>query len=535
VFHPVARQLPLSHEATALVVSTDGKRLVASSLETKRTVVYDLRTGRALLKLGVGATALAVSPDGQRLVTAWSETRSPARRKAVAQGIAADPTEAREAGQSVRVWDLVTGRCLTPAPWEGEAPIALSPDGRLLAVATHPESAGVLVMRLQDGARVAELPLPERRAAKSVTFCPDGRFLVAATGAGPATFWSVDGFGRESPQSVLPEDVAVAFSPDGQLVAAATPACTVRVASAHDPSDVRCVLSVRHGHRLLRGIEALSFSPDGELIIARGRTGATQLWSLVRERPLWTASPGPLAFLPDGKTLAAWWCGAVWLRDAETGDIIATSDAEPAADSAPDTARGPSSRTVTLRSRDLDPRRPLPPVAAVPVIERVARAPVGALQEAAAELLGRLSTVWAERGYRKPGAVAARDADGLGIRLPLRSGFAYVQMRMREAQLSISVTATADESDPELPPSSSLVRLSRWIRDRISAEARRQAAADREWAAEIAPEGSAGEPRVERGPGSLTIHLERTSLPTLDDLEAIVRAAERQLERDRAS
>jgi hypothetical protein len=293
------------------------------------------------------------------------------------------------------------------------------------------------------------------------------------------------------------------------------------------------MLSVRHGRRLLRGVDSLSFSPDDALIVARGRTGATQIFSRVLGRPLWTASPGPLAFLPDGKTIAAWWCGAIWLRDAETGDLVVPTGDEPAStDAGSDgpSSNSPKSRTVTLRSGEPDAPGAVGAVrVATPIAPVISEDTDVATLEAATSLISCLSSSWAESTYRQPATLTARDPDGLGVRLPLRGGFAYVQIRPRKESSRILVQVMADEPDVDPPPSSSLVRLSRWIRDRLSADARRQAAADREWAAELAPDAADGDVRIERGPGSLTIVLERPLLPSIDDIEALVHKAEQKL------
>ncbi|MRG90425.1 WD40 repeat domain-containing protein [Polyangium spumosum] len=519
-----ASQLPLSHEATALAVSADGKRLAASAIGNGRTVVYDLRVGRALFRFGVGATGLALSPDGARLVTAWSDdTRAPpsAARFAVDARVEAD-----EAAYTVRVFELVSGKCLTPEPWRGEAPIALSPDGKLLAVTADRLTSAVLVYDLAGEALVHVLVYPHRRRLRSLAWSPDGRLLTAATGATPVVHWSTDDFQEVRPKGVREHDAAVAFSPDGELVAAAGPDSRIRLFERDREGEPRAVLSVMNGQKLLRGVAALDFSPDGELVVALGRTRATQLFSVSLARPLWTASPGPMAFLPDGKTLAAWWCGAVWLRDAESGDLR-VSTADDTSDEGP--VGGPVSRTVTLRSRELEGPIPPPPqtIRVVGASHAVAEAEA---QAASAALLARLSTGWAESSYRTAAHLLARDADGLGVRLPLLGGYTYVQIRPRGERFRILVTVTADEPDHDPPPSSSLVRLSRWIRDRLSAEARRVAAADREWAAEIAPGAGEGDVHVERGQGSLTITLDLASLLSLDDLEALIHAVKHKLE-----
>ena len=580
----VPRQFVLSHEATAIVVAADGTRMAAAAAGLGRVVVYDVRVGRVLFRFGVTATALGFHPDGVRLVSAWSEQRrtaasrpgtevpssaptsSPASdipstdsnrdptrdssrdgvRESSRDGVresSRDPSRdssrdsARisedEARRSVRVWDTTTGRCLSPEPWFGEAPIAVSPDGRWIAAAADRVTTAVLLMRFSDGGleRLLELPGPPNAIPlRSLSFSSDGKWLVAATGASPVVSWSTEDFSLRKSQGVRDDDTALAYARQSPLVAAADSECRVRLFAPGCAEENVVMLSVRHGRRLLRGIDALSFSPDDALVVARGRTGATQIFSRTLGRPLWTASPGPMAFMPDGKTIAAWWCGAIWLRGAESGDMVVDGDDLPAADSTQDAPSSkPKSRTVTLRSGEPDAPGMATVRIAAPIAPVISDDTDSIAAEAAAALIARLSTGWAESTYRQPAALTARDPDGLGVRLPLRAGFAYVQIRPRRNASRILVQVYADEPDIEPPPSSSLVRLSRWIRDRLGAEARRQAAADREWVAELAPNAAEGDVRIERAPGSLTIVLERPLLPSVDDIEALVHKAEQKL------
>jgi hypothetical protein len=420
---------------------------------------------------------------------------------------------------------LGDGTGLTPEPWFGEAPIAVSPDGLWIAAAADRVTTAVLILRASNGHIERLLELPNGHSLRSLSFSPDGKWLVASTGLSPVVAWSTNDFTVGRPAGVHEGDVAVAYSPGG-LVAAADKACNVRV-FAPDSSDDFVHLSMRYGPRLLRGIEALFFSPDEALVVARGRNGTTQIFSRVLGRPLWTASPGPMAFLPDGKWIAAWWCGAIWMRDAETGDMVVPSPDEPQPTDG--TQDVPKSRRITLRSGEPD----VPGLAVVristPIAPVITDEPEAAEFEAATALIARLSSGWSGTTYRHPPTLAARDPDGLGVRLPLRGGFAYVQIRPHKNASRILVQVHADEPDVEPPPSSSLVRLSRWIRERLGADARRQAVADREWVAAIAPNAADGDVRIERSPGSLTIVLERSLLPSIDDIEALVHKAEQKL------
>lgn len=586
MIRPIPRQFPLSQEATAIAIAADGKRMAAAAASMGRVVVYDMRVGLVLFRFGVTATALAFLPGGVRLVTAWSEPRrappsrsgpdipssgptsspsspgsetpstDPNRDVASSRDVVSSREPMRdsardssrdssrepmrdsardssrtgedEARRSIRVWDVVTGRCLSPEPWFGEAPIAVSPDGRWIAAAADRVTTAVLLLRADDGQLERVLDLPHGRSLRSLSFSPDGKWLAASTGVTPVVIWSLETFTARHLEGVHDTDMAVAFSPNG-LVAAANENCNVRVFSP-ESGDVSIHLSVRYGRRLLRGIEALWFSPDDALVVARGRNGTTQIFSRDLGRPLWTASPGPLAFMPEGKWIAAWWYGAIWMREAETGDMVVPApDEPPASDHTPQDA--PKSRRITMRSGEPDVPGLNAVRVATPIAPVISDEPDPALVEAATVLILRLSTSWSGTTYRHAPMQLARDPDGLGVRLPLRGGFAYVRIRPRKdlTQLLVQINADEPEHEHDSPPSSSLARLSRWIRDRFGLEAWRQAAADREWAAELAPHAPEGDVRIERGPGTMTIIVERAVLPSIDDIEALVQKAEQKL------
>lgn len=584
MIRPVPRQFPLAHEATAIAVAADGKRMAAAAATAGQVVVYDVRVGRTLARFNVTATALAFLPDGVRLVTAWSGQRRAGASRPSATDVPASSTpissapissspvtpaapfsevpatdaireslrdssrdssrdsardswrdSAREvirgtedeARRSIRMWDVTAGSCLTPEPWFGEAPIAVSPDGRWIAAAADRVTTAVLVLRVADGQLERMLELPSARPLRSLSFSPDGKWLVATTGAAPLASWSTDTFAPRVPEGVHDRDVALAHAHNG-LIAVADELCNVRV-FAPGASELFVKLSMRDGPRLFRGIEALSFSPDDAFVVARGRNGTSQIFNRASAQPLWTASPGPMAFLPDGKTIVAWWSRAIWMREAETGDLVMPSpDEPPSSDKTQQDA--PKSRRITLRSGEPDVVGTAKVVhVATPIAPVIVDEPEPAVVDAATSLIARLSSGWSGTTYRHPPINAARDPDGLGVRLPLRGGFAYVQIRLRKDATRVLIQVNADEPDLDPPPSSSLERLSRWIRDRFGTEARRQAVADREWAAELAPDSAGADVRIERVPGSLTIVVERPVLPSVDDIEALVHKAEQKL------
>jgi eukaryotic-like serine/threonine-protein kinase len=123
---------------------------------------------------------------------------------------------------------------------------------------------------------------------------------------------------------------SLAFSPDGQLLAAAD--------SADDTTYLWDVATRRLTASLTdpagdNGVYSLAFSPDGQTLAEGDDSGATYLWDVATRRVTATlADPNPsypevesIAFSPDGKTLAEGdYGGNTYLWDVATRRITAT-------------------------------------------------------------------------------------------------------------------------------------------------------------------------------------------------------------------
>jgi WD40 repeat protein len=243
-------------------LSPDGKLLAALEGETLR--LWDLGTvpARPVYDLEQAAAnwwVVCFSPDGRFLATGRDAT--------------------------LGVWEAGTGKQVYRAkePAHHVRGLAFSPDGRVVFVGLAadldvPHPPGVRAVEVATGKEVWRVPRdqgPEGLAAS-----PDGRLLAVAERR--VALWDA-ATGRELRPLEDPGGPAwftahLVFSPDGRLVAAATPrngggdrVLVWEVASG----------SVRHeftGHQ--GGVNGLGFSPDGRVLASGAGDTTVLLWDL---------------------------------------------------------------------------------------------------------------------------------------------------------------------------------------------------------------------------------------------------------------
>lgn len=154
-----------------LALHPSGSPLLATSLDSKRLYVWDTQTGELLTTIPAASNAigLALSSDGQ--IIAYPDQRT------------------------VTVWDfddllspdgepLATLADHDAEIWE----IALSPDGRLLAVAL---SNGMVYLWDTTSAERVTAVQAGSNIIRTLSFSPDGKFLL--TGSSPDGLWIVWG------------------------------------------------------------------------------------------------------------------------------------------------------------------------------------------------------------------------------------------------------------------------------------------------------------------------------------------------------
>ncbi len=210
---------------------------------------------------------------------------SPVPEEYVAQSQEEAPVNSWENSQLLRT--LRVDRELYNSGYTTIEAVAISPDGTTLAISSHNYERST-------GEGKTHLTLWNLQTGKM------RRTLLRGTAA--------ESFGasEQEPQNSLTGTFAraIAFSPDGQMVAAGFSDKTVKVWEVETGAEIYNL----SGH--LYGVHAVAFSPDGQTLASGSSDSTVKVWDLYSGRLIRTLTGhsgrvAALAFSPDSTTLAS--------------------------------------------------------------------------------------------------------------------------------------------------------------------------------------------------------------------------------------
>jgi WD40 repeat protein len=177
-------------------MTADGRIVAATRsshgyAERNETIVWEVGSGKEILRLPFHSYWLALSADGRRIATSHKVANSATKTTTRERGT---QVLATSSPYIIEVWDIQTGRRLSQiAGARGKLPQAmsggaLSPDGKLLATE---DGEDVLLWDTETGQLLASQLHRKEDAVNSVAFSGNGQLLVAGSMGEVVKVWRV--------------------------------------------------------------------------------------------------------------------------------------------------------------------------------------------------------------------------------------------------------------------------------------------------------------------------------------------------------
>ena len=277
------------------------KRIVILSIVSLSVALRGLAQEPTILEYGQDVYTVAYSPVDDSIIAA--------------AGTANNPRD-----NIIKVWNLETNKAITLHGHTSKInSLAFSPNGELLASGGDDWTFRLWdISQKQNIATLEHITNRRRSQVKEVAFSPDGELL--ATAGRHVKLWQVS---NQTEIATLQHNEyvwALAFSPNGQLLAAGDGAGSVKIWTV----QTRQVITPLVGDTT--GVYSVAFSPDGRTLASAGYQGQIKLWAVANWELLGTLQNSGTAFTVgfslDGKALASTGHATVSLWSVESGEKI---------------------------------------------------------------------------------------------------------------------------------------------------------------------------------------------------------------------